>query len=73
MDKKTIAPPPKRIDGVSSVYFDSKTFAAKIEYLQQLRQTADNRGVFETSIHSRIDNVCDAIEKDLGISTKIKI
>lgn len=72
MNKQTVRTPPIKVEGVSSVIFDPKTFAAKIEYLQQLRQI-DGKYILGTSVQQRIDNVCDCIEKDLGIITKLKI
>ncbi|WP_379136012.1 hypothetical protein [Paenibacillus sp. sgz500958] len=67
LNKPTVAPPPKRIDGVSAVFLDSKVFAAKIEYLSQLRQIESKCLIESNTIQSRINGVCDSIEKDLNL------
>lgn len=66
MTKPTVPTPPIMNDGVVRPIFIGPMFAAKIEYLLQLRQIEDGP-LSEQTIRSRIDKVCDSIEKDLGL------
>lgn len=68
MQKPLVPAPPVLKDGVRQTFFDQKAFEAKIEYLSQLRQIEDGlRPLEEKTIRSRIDKVCNSIEKDLNI------
>ncbi|MDU4696404.1 MAG: hypothetical protein E6Y08_11350 [Paenibacillus sp.] len=68
MQKPLVPAPPVLKDGVFPTFFDQKVFAAKVEYLSQLRQIEDgHRLLEEKTIRSRIDKVCDSIEKDLNL------
>lgn len=68
MQKPLVPAPPVLKDGVYPTFFDQKAFAAKVEYLSQLRQIEDGlRLIEENTIRARIDKVCDSIEKDLKL------